>query len=48
MRVLGAAALVPSCRGDYARIGQITGVIHAIGVVAILIAPVTSETDLAD
>lgn len=46
--VLGAAMLVNYFGGNYARIGQITSLIYAIGVVVILFAPDTSKTDLAD
>jgi hypothetical protein len=46
--VLGGAMLVNSFGGDYARIGQITSLIYALGVVVILFAPDTSKTGLAE
>lgn len=46
--VLGGALLVNYFGGNYARIGQITSWIYAIGVAVILLAPDTSKTDLAD
>ena len=47
--VLGGAWLLKEVfDGDYARLGQITSLVYALGVVVILFAPDTSKTDLTD
>jgi MFS family permease len=47
--ILAGGALMVSVFGDnYARLGQITSLIYAFGVVVILFAPDTSKADLAE
>ena len=47
--VLGGAWLLKEIfDGDYARLGQITSLIYALGVVVIMFAQDTSKTDLTD
>ena len=44
--VLGAGGLMVLFEGDYARVGRITSLIYALGMVVILFAPDTSRTRL--
>jgi MFS family permease len=46
--VLGAGALMTAYDGDYARVGQTTATVYALGMVLILLAPDTSKGPLRD
>lgn len=46
--LVSAAALKQALQGRYADVGQITGFIYAVGMVVILIAPDTSQSNLED
>jgi hypothetical protein len=46
--VLATGLLTTYFGGDYARIGRVTSLIFAIGVIAIWFAPDTSRTQLND
>lgn len=46
--VFGAGALTQFFKSDYAHIGRVTSLIFAVGMVAILFAPDTSEKQLED
>jgi MFS family permease len=46
--VLGAGALMTAYDGDYARVGQTTATVYALGLVLILLAPDTSKGPLRD
>lgn len=46
--VFSAGLLMEYFKGDYARIGRITSLFFALGIVAILLAPDTSRNELAD
>jgi MFS family permease len=45
--VLGAGALMSYYGGDYAKVGQITSLVYALGMVIILFAPDTTRKRLA-
>jgi MFS family permease len=44
--VLGAGGLMTLFEGDYARVGEVTACVYALGMVAILFAPDTSKSAL--
>jgi MFS family permease len=46
--IFATGALMEFFAGDYARIGRVTSLIYALGLLAILFAPDTSEKQLAD
>ena len=46
--IFATGALLAVFGGDYARIGRITSLIYAVGVIAIWLAPDTSESQLDD
>ena len=46
--VLGASRLISWSGGDYAKVGVITGLIYALGMIVIWWAPDTSREELSD
>jgi MFS family permease len=46
--VLGAGGLMALFQGDYARVGEVTAWVYALGMVVILLAPDTRKTALRD
>jgi predicted MFS family arabinose efflux permease len=46
--VLGTGQLMIAYDGDYARVGQITSLVYALGMIVILFMPDTSQRQLAD
>lgn len=46
--VLGASQLISWSGGDYAKVGVITGLIYALGMIVIWWAPDTSREELSD
>ena len=46
--LVSAALLKDQFQGRYADVGKITGFVYAIGIVVILLAPVSAERDLGD
>lgn len=48
LAVLGTGQLMIAFDGDYARVGQITSLVYALGMVVVLVMPDTSQGQLAD
>jgi hypothetical protein len=46
--VLGAGALMHTFGGDYAKVGAVTSLVYALGMVVIWFAPDTTGTRLKD